>query len=158
MIEAKEYQYLQEAVAAANRAKARGNHPFGAVLVGPEGEILLEGQNTVLTDRDCTGHAELNLMRVASAKYAPEYLWQCTLYASTEPCAMCAASIYWGNVGRVVFAMSGERLYELVKNPAKNPSLAIACQDVFAKGIKPVQVEGPIAVDGVEEAHYGFWD
>jgi tRNA(Arg) A34 adenosine deaminase TadA len=150
--------FLIQAVRIAAKAREHGNHPFGAVLVGPDGSILLEGENTVLTERDCTGHAELNLMRAASARYDPEFLWKCILYASTEPCAMCAASIYWGNVGRVVYALSGERLYQLVQNPAKNPSLAISCREVFSKGIKEVEVEGPIPVQGAEEIHAGFWD
>jgi tRNA(Arg) A34 adenosine deaminase TadA len=150
--------FLKKAVAIARRARERGNHPFGALLVGPEGQILLEGENTVITDRDCTGHAELNLMRLATQKYTPEYLWKCTLYASTEPCAMCAGSIYWGNVGRLVFAMSGERLYQLVKDPAKNPSLALSSREVFSKGIKDIQVMGPLEVEGTEEVHQFFWD
>jgi tRNA(Arg) A34 adenosine deaminase TadA len=158
MSDLNDVDFLKKAVAIARRARERGNHPFGAVLVGPEGQILLEGENTVITERDCTGHAELNLMRVATQKYTPEYLWKCTLYASTEPCAMCAGSIYWGNVGRVVFAMSGERLYQLVKNPAKNPSLALSCQEVFSKGIKDIQVMGPLTVEGTEEVHQAFWD
>jgi tRNA(Arg) A34 adenosine deaminase TadA len=71
---------------------------------------------------------------------------------------MCAASIYWGNVGRVVYALSGERLYQLVQNQAKNPSLALSCREVFSKGIKEVQVEGPIPTQSAEEIHAGFWD
>ena len=158
MSERVDLRYLDASVAVAKRARERGNHPFGAVLVGPDGTILLEGENTVITERDCTGHAELNIMREATKLYSPQFLWKCTMYASTEPCAMCAASIYWGNVGRVVFALSGERLYQLVKNPAKNPSLAIACRDVFSKGIKEIEVFGPIPAAGCEEIHEGFWD
>jgi tRNA(Arg) A34 adenosine deaminase TadA len=97
-------------------------------------------------------------MRLASERFDPEYLWQCSLYASTEPCAMCAAAIYWGNVGRVVFALSGERLYELVRNPAKNPSLSLSCREVFEHGIKNIQVAGPADVPDSEEVHVGFWD
>ena len=153
-----ELDYLGAAVSAGRRARQHGNHPFGAVLVGPDGEILLEGENTVLTERDCTGHAELNLMRLATQKYTPEFLWDCTLYASTEPCAMCAGSIYWGNVGRVVFAMSSERLYQMVKDPAKNPSLSLSCREVFSRGVKEIRVEGPVEVEGCEDIHRGFWD
>ena len=158
MSERMDLDYLEAAVTAGRRAREHGNHPFGAVLVSPDGEILLEGENTVLTERDCTGHAELNLIREATKKYAPEFLWSCTLYASTEPCAMCAEAIYWGNVGRVVFAMSGERLYQLVKDPAKNPSLSLSCREVLSRGVKEIQLEGPIPVDGCEDIHLGFWD
>jgi tRNA(Arg) A34 adenosine deaminase TadA len=158
MSDRSDLEYLRAAVETAKRARAHGNHPFGAVLVGPEGEVLLEGENTVLTESDCTGHAETNLMRLATKKYGAEFLWACTLYASTEPCAMCAGSIYWGNVGRVVFALSGERFYQLVNNPAKNPSLSLSCSEVFSRGIKDIRVDGPIHVEGAEEVHEKFWD
>ncbi|HEX9012606.1 MAG TPA: nucleoside deaminase [Anaerolineaceae bacterium] len=158
MVSDSDKTFLRAAVAAARRAREHGNHPFGAVLVGPGGEILLEAENTVLTSGDATGHAELNLVREATPRYAPELLEECTLYASTEPCAMCAGAVYWGNIGRVVFALSGERLYQLVRNPGKNPSLAISCREVFERGIKRIRVEGPVEVEGAEEVHAGFWD
>lgn len=157
-MDSRDHEFLRLAVEAARQAREHGNHPFGAVLVGPDGAVLATGENTVLTEKDPTGHAELNLVRAASPAFTPEFLWTCTLYASTEPCAMCAASIYWANIGRVVFALSGERLYELVQNPAKNPSLALSCREVFDRGIKPIQVAGPVAVPGMEEIHSGFWD
>jgi tRNA(Arg) A34 adenosine deaminase TadA len=99
-------------------ARANGNHPFGALLLDADGNVVLEAENTVLTARDCTGHAETNLMRMASERFDPEFLSRCTLYTSTEPCAMCAGAIYWGNVRRVVFALSQE---EIRRPPAAIP-------------------------------------
>ncbi|MER3462534.1 MAG: nucleoside deaminase, partial [Armatimonadota bacterium] len=96
----KDLEFLRQAVEVARRARANGNHPFGALLVDAEGKVLLEAENTVQTERDCTGHAELNLMRLASRSYDPGFLATCTLYTSTEPCAMCSGAIYWGNVRR----------------------------------------------------------
>jgi tRNA(Arg) A34 adenosine deaminase TadA len=54
------------------------------------GTILLEAENTVVTDRNSTGHAETNLICMASKTYDPDFLAKCTLYTSTEPCPMCA--------------------------------------------------------------------
>jgi tRNA(Arg) A34 adenosine deaminase TadA len=86
--------FLRRAIAVAARARANGNHPFGALLVGPDGAVLLEAENTVVTEHDATGHAERNLMSLASRRFPRELLAKCTMYTSTEPCAMCAGSVY----------------------------------------------------------------
>jgi tRNA(Arg) A34 adenosine deaminase TadA len=88
------------AIALAWRAHEHGNHPFGAVLVDDHNQVVLQAENTVVTERDCTGHAETNLMRQASQRFSPEQLATYTLYTSTEPCAMCAGAIHWGKAGR----------------------------------------------------------
>jgi tRNA(Arg) A34 adenosine deaminase TadA len=60
-------RHLLAAIELARRSRANGNHPFGALLVDAGGNVVPEAENTVLTARDCTGHAETNLMRMASA-------------------------------------------------------------------------------------------
>ena len=107
-------QHLRTAIAVAQLAREHGNHPFGAILVDEDHEVLLRAENTVVTGPDCTGHAETNLMRLASQKFSQEKLAGCTLYTSTEPCAMCAAAIHWGNVRRVVYALSEANLYAII--------------------------------------------
>lgn len=147
--------FLRRAIEVAADARRHGNHPFGAVLVDANGQELLAGENTVVTDRDCTGHAETNLMRVASQRYTPEQLAACTLYASTEPCPMCAGAIFWGGVGRVVFALSEAGLYALV---GPNPNqLPLGCRDVLAHGGRRVDVSGPTIEDEARVVHDGFW-
>jgi tRNA(Arg) A34 adenosine deaminase TadA len=149
--------YLRRAIAVAADARAHGNHPFGAILVGPDGAILLEAENTVITDKDCTGHAETNLMRLASTAYDRAFLRTCTLYTSTEPCAMCAGAIYWGNVGSVVFALSEKGLYRMTANDPENPSLDLPCREVFGRGQGPITVRGPLIEDEGRSVHVGFW-
>jgi tRNA(Arg) A34 adenosine deaminase TadA len=85
-------QHLRRAIELAQQACDHGNHPFGALLVDRRGNVVLEAENTVRTDRDVTAHAETNLMRMASARFEPDFLERCTLYTSTEPCAMCAGA------------------------------------------------------------------
>src|ERR1041384_2421762 len=87
-------QHLKTAIEIAQLARDHGNHPFGAILVDENNQVLLRAENTVVTESDCTGHAETNLMRLASQSFSPETLSICTLYPSTEPCAMCAGAIH----------------------------------------------------------------
>ncbi len=158
-MESRDLELLRAAIAVAHRSREHGNHPFGALLVDSAGAIRLEAENTVRTDRDCTGHAETNLMRQASQAFGREYLASCTLYTSTEPCAMCAGAVYWGNVGRVVFALSEAQLLELTGGNPENPTLALPCREVFGRGQRPVQVQGPAAELEAEAraVHEGFW-
>ncbi len=146
---------LRLALDVARRARKHGNHPFGAVLADEQGNVLLEAENTVVTGRDCAGHAELNLMRLASQRFSAEVLLHCTLYTSTEPCSMCAGSIFWGGVGRVVYALSEEGLYAMTgDSPDK---LLLSCRDVFARGGRLVEVFGPMLEEEARKVHEGFW-
>jgi tRNA(Arg) A34 adenosine deaminase TadA len=148
---------LRTAIQAAQHAREQGNHPFGAVLVGPDGHILLTAENTVNIDQDVTAHAETNLVRIAAHHYDPAFLANCTLYASTEPCPMCAGAIYWGNIGRVVYGLSQEGLFELTgSDPAD--ALLLSCREVFTHGGKSIEVIGPILEEEARGVHLGFWD
>lgn len=153
----KDLELLQRAIEVAKRSRNNGNHPFGALLAGPDGNILLEAENSVVTERDCTGHAETNLMRLASRQYEPEFLEQCSLYSSTEPCAMCAGAIYWGGVGRLVFALSETDLYEIVSSDPRNMTLVLPSRNVLAHGQRKIIVEGPFDIPEAKTVHMGFW-
>lgn len=152
----KELALLRTSFELARRAREQGNHPFGALLVDSAGNILLEAQNTVVTDRDCTGHAETNLMRQASRVYSPEFLARCTLYTSTEPCPMCSGAIFWGNVRRVVYGLSQKALYELIGGNAAE-ALELPCREVFESGRKSIEVVGPLLEEEAHQVHAGFW-
>ena len=147
---------IRVAIDVARQARNTGNHPFGAILADEHGNILLEAQNTVVTENDVTGHAETNLMRLASNKYNAHFLANCTLYTSTEPCAMCSGAIFWGNVRQVVFGLRSESLYEMVNQNSENV-LSLSCREVFAKGRKPIEVIGPVLEEEAKEVHQGFW-
>jgi tRNA(Arg) A34 adenosine deaminase TadA len=150
-------RYLLAAIELARQARDNGNHPFGALLVDADGNVVVESENTVVTGRDCTGHAETNVMRVASGHFDSEFLQGCTLYTSTEPCAMCAGAIYWANVRRVVFALSEEDLRGIAGHNPDNALLAIPCREVFARGDHEVEVSGPHLEEEARRVHEGFW-
>jgi tRNA(Arg) A34 adenosine deaminase TadA len=153
----RELEFLRMAIRVAARSRERGNHPFGAILVDPQGNVLLEAENTVVTAHDVTGHAETNLARMASQKFAPDVLATCTLYTSTEPCVMCAGAIYWSNIGRVVFGLGEAGLAKLTGNDPENLTMHLPCRDVFARGRRSIQVIGPELEEEAARVHEGFW-
>ena len=149
---------LAAAVAVAGRARDAGNHPFGALLVDAQGAVLLEATNSVITDSDVTGHAETNLVRLASRALSEQQRAEATLYSSCEPCAMCAGAIYWAGLGAVVYALSEVGLSELTGAHPENPTMMLPCREVFAHGQGGgPQVRGPVPTPGMVEVHAGFW-
>ena len=139
----------------AANAREHGNEPFGAILAGPGRTILLEAENTIVTEQDCTGHAETNLMRTASRTFAEELLSQCTVYASGEPCVMCAGAMHFAHVQRVVFGLSCATFATMTQGEA-NP-LVIPVAQVYAHAKSPIQVEGPALEEEAKVPHLGFW-
>jgi tRNA(Arg) A34 adenosine deaminase TadA len=149
--------FLRRSFDVAQRARRNGNHPFGAILVGPAGEVLMEVENGFMPERDMTGHAERLLATQASKRYDPEFLAACTLYSSAEPCAMCAGAIYWAGIGRIVFGMSERQLKTLTGDHPENPTLDLPCRTVFAAGQRRVEVIGPLLDDEAAAVHAGAW-
>lgn len=142
--------FLRQAFAVARRSREHGNYPFGSILVSANGEVLLEAENTVLSDRDCTGHAEVNLMREAVRRYAPSILTESVVYASAEPCAMCSGALFWGGIGRLVYGLSKNRASQMERDKQAGPQLLIECRSVLAAGERTIEVEGPALEDEAE--------
>ncbi|MBB3541567.1 MULTISPECIES: nucleoside deaminase [unclassified Rhizobium] len=143
--------FLREAIALSKSAMERGDEPFGSVLV-KDGTVILRAENSVFTGRDMTNHAELNLIKLAAQKYDAAFLSDCTLYTSTEPCAMCSGAIYWSGIGRMVFACSETRLGEIAGIGLNVPSRAI-----LETGARIVVVDGPNIEDEAAAVHQEFW-
>ena len=142
--------YLRIAFREAERARERGNHAFGALLVDADGEPVLAAQNSVVTDNDVTAHAEMNLLRAASGKFEPNQLKMFTLYASGEPCPMCAGAIVWANIRRVVFGLGMEAIYRLFDADSDAPALPMHAAGVFVEAPWPVEVIGPLLENEAE--------
>ncbi len=147
--------YLRKAIALSAQSRARGNHPFAALVTDGEGAVLAEAMNDI--HADCTSHAELLAVRLASSKFNPVQLRGATLYSSAEPCAMCAGAIYWSGIGRVVYALSEKRLLTLTGNHPENPTLSLPCREVFARGQRQIEVVGPMLEDEAAAPHADFW-
>lgn len=146
---------LRRADQVARRAMAMGRHPFGALLVAPDGETVLAEQGNI----DTVNHAESTLARHAAANYPGAYLAQCTLVTTFEPCAMCAGTVYWAGIGRVVYGAEETALLALTGDHPENPTLSLPCREVFARGQRAVAVVGPVPAVEAEmvATHTGFW-
>ena len=124
--------------------------------------IIVESGNIEVTERECTGHAETTAMRKAVKLYSREFLWDCTLYSTAEPCCMCTGAIYWGNVGRIVYGISEKDLLALTGADEDNPTFDMPCREILAKGQKNIEVIGPIADEQlakeIARAHIGYWN
>lgn len=151
-------EYLRLAVEIASESRTSGNHPFGALLVGPDGDVLLSSGNTYARDRG-VGHAEANVARAAAQQYDPTFLERCTLVTSVEPCCMCAGACYWAGIGAVVYGLSEARLAELTGDNPENLTLNLSCRQVFAAGRRNVTIRGPFPEleEGIAKDHKGFW-
>ena len=139
-------RHLRRANEVAQRAAAMGRHPFGAVLVAPDGETVLAEQGNINT----VNHAESTLARHAANNWPAEYLARCTLVTTFEPCAMCTG---------IVYGASEEALLALTGNHAQNPTLSMPCREVIARGRKAIEVMGPVPEIEAEmlAPHRGFW-
>jgi tRNA(Arg) A34 adenosine deaminase TadA len=146
---------LRAVIAMAQRSREEGNHPFAAMVVDANGNVLAEAMNDI--HADCTSHAELVAVRKASSKFTAAQLRDATLYSSAEPCAMCAGAIYWSGISRVVYALSEERLLSLTGNHPENPTLSLPCREVFARGQRKIEVVGPLLEDEAALPHKDFW-
>ncbi len=101
--------FLKRTLELAKKGADAGEVPVGAVIVGPDGEILAESHNNPIAGVDPTAHAEIIAIR-AAAKILNNYrLIDCTLYVSLEPCAMCSGAIANARIKRIVFAASDEK-------------------------------------------------
>lgn len=131
---------MQLAIDASRAALAQGDAPYGAVLADAEGRVLLVAQNNQHSSGDCTGHAEMVLVRRAQAELGPAALRGATVYASGEPCAMCAGALFWAGVGHVVFA-AGQPEMAAACGGALLPA---RCADLLAAARPPIPVTGDV--------------
>ena len=148
---------LRRAIELADRARAGGNHPFGALLATADGRVALEAENTVGTTRDVTGHAETNLVSAATRRFDAGELATMTLVTSCEPCAMCSGAIYWSGIGAVVYGLSEKGLLALTGDDPENPTLDLPCRTVLSAGQRAIAVAGPLLEEEAAASHAGFW-
>jgi tRNA(Arg) A34 adenosine deaminase TadA len=150
--------FLRQAIELARSAREDGRHPFGALIVNQRGETVVAARNNAVRPKgDPTQHAEMVACAEAARLLGEADLALCTLYTSTEPCAMCAGAIYWTGIGRVVFALAETGLLRYTGSHDENPTLDLPCREVFARGQKLITVVGPLLEKEAGKVHEGFW-
>ncbi|WP_255527364.1 MULTISPECIES: tRNA adenosine(34) deaminase TadA [Trichocoleus] len=97
------HRWMARSLELAEAAGAAGEVPVGAVIVGPDGELIAEGENRRERDRDPTAHAEVLALRAAGQVLQNWRLNECTLYVTLEPCPMCAGAIVQARLGLLVY-------------------------------------------------------
>ena len=132
--------------------------PFGAVLADPDGNVLLEAENTTRTENNPLNHAETNLVKVAVTALTPDQLATATLYASGEPCAMCAGAMYSGGLTRLVYGMSElDFLVASGSDPGDTDTRGVGCRTVLGRGPRDIDVSGPHLVAEAVAVHIDFY-
>jgi tRNA(Arg) A34 adenosine deaminase TadA len=150
--------FLRRAVALSERAVDQGGRPFGALVVDGDGRIVAEAHAVVPSNpRDWTAHSEMMALRVASAALSWDDLARATIYASGEPCPMCAAAIYWCNIRRLVYCVSEPAMRELRAPFERAVGLVMRCEEIMNRSDRPIEVVGPMLEEEGLNAHRRFW-
>ncbi|WP_289761925.1 nucleoside deaminase [Duncaniella muris] len=102
-------KFMRMALAEAREAMERDEVPIGAVIVSPRGMVIGRGHNLTEALADVSAHAEMQAITAAAQTLGGKYLQDCTLYVTVEPCLMCAGTIGWAQIGRVVYGAADEK-------------------------------------------------
>jgi tRNA(Arg) A34 adenosine deaminase TadA len=149
---------LRRAIALSEAASAARGRPFGALVTDQDGRIVAQAQAVASVDpRDWTAHSEMQALRAASAILTWDELSRATIYASSEPCPMCAAAIYWCNIRRLVFCVSEPAMRALRAPYERAAGIAMRCEEIFARCDRPIDVLGPLIEDEGLPVHQRFW-
>jgi tRNA(adenine34) deaminase len=123
--------WMEEALRLAQRARDAGEVPVGAIVVR-HGKIVGRGWNRNLTDVDPTAHAEILALREAGARVGNHRLGDCELFATIEPCAMCAGAMVHARLKRLVYgaddpkAGAAHSALQVLNHPQLNHQMEIS--------------------------------
>jgi tRNA(adenine34) deaminase len=164
LLDERDGRYLRKAIGWSHAARRRGNRPFGAIVVTADSEVLAEAYSNTIETQDCIGHAEINAIRMLAGRgISREALANATLYASGEPCAMCAGAIVLSHIGRVVFGLDAARLRVLQGRPQGQQRRdagvsGLSGLDVLRAALPgAIECVGPALLDEAAAAHDGAW-
>lgn len=140
--------HMNRAIELAREAVARGDRPFGTVLVR-DNEIIMEDSNRVNTEDDIRRHPELHLAHRAVRELDADARAETVMYTSTEPCPMCAGGLRQARLARIVYSVSGDELREFTGG---EPTVSSA---EILEGI--TAVEGGVENDAGRQLHASFF-
>jgi tRNA(adenine34) deaminase len=122
--------WMKEALRSARRALELGEVPVGAVVVH-EGKIIGRGFNRNIIDHDPSAHAEMMALREAGAALGNHRLGACELFATIEPCAMCAGALVHARIRRLIYGADDPKagavhsIMQVVNHPSLNHRMEV---------------------------------
>jgi tRNA(Arg) A34 adenosine deaminase TadA len=140
-------RHVGRAVELAREAAARGDEPFGSVLVRDDA-VVMEARNAVVTADDVRRHPELELARRAAAEMTPDERAATVMYTSTEPCPMCAGGVRIAGLGRVVYSVGADEVVEFTGG-----TVTVRAADVVDDR---TEVVGPVSNDAGRAVHEAY--
>lgn len=155
--DATDLRWLAEAIELSAAAAAAGELPFGAIIVGVDGRTLARAKSTEISTGDWTCHAEMNAVRAACVSHPRSILAGATIYASAEPCIMCASAIFYAGVRRVVYALGEARLRALLALRQETAGLNHGCREVFDRAADATEVHGPLLEAEAARVQETYW-
>ncbi len=123
--------WMAQAIALAQSAGNAGEVPVGAVVVGPDNQLLATAENRRERDSDPTAHAEVLALRAAGQHRHNWHLNDCTLYVTLEPCPMCAGALGLARLGQLVYGADDPKagavrsVVNIPDGPASNHSVTV---------------------------------
>lgn len=112
----------------------KGDAPYGAVIV-KDNEVVAVAHNTVSRDNDPSAHAEINVVRSLTAKLKNPSLEGYSIYATGEPCPMCATACVWSGLSEIVYGASIQDLITVNQS-----QISISCEEVIDKSFRKIKV------------------
>lgn len=130
--------FMRKAIEEAKSSASLGQYSIGAVIVGPDGEVVSIAHGSLHSTNDPTAHAEVNAIRAACAKLNSRYLLGCWLYTTLESCPMCTSAAIWAKMEGIVYGASKEDAQNFAKNLQNAKftwrQIDISSKDVIATG------------------------
>lgn len=112
----------------------KGDSPYGAIIV-KDNQVVAKAHNTVVRDSDPSAHAEMKAIRDLTTKNNSPSLAGYIIYASGEPCAMCAAACVWAEIDEIVVGASVQDLININQS-----QIHLSCEEIIAKSSKKIKV------------------
>jgi tRNA(adenine34) deaminase len=137
--------YMRLALAQAELGMSRGEFPFGAVLIGSDGNVVAANYDTVERDNDFTSHAETMIVKIACQTSGRRDLSGCTLYTTVEPCPMCFTTNWLARVDRIVWGATMKEVSDLTDAAVRE--LAVPTEQMNELGGRQVVLNGGVLRD-----------
>ena len=147
---------MRVALDAARAAADTSEVPVGAVVMQGD-RVVAVAANAPRTLHDPTAHAEILAIRAAAQALGRDRLEDCDLWVTLEPCAMCAAALFYTGVGRIVYGLSNAAILHLRNAQPHTAGLSLSCREVLASAAERVEVVSPCLEPEAAVPHQGYW-